>query len=306
MTFTGSTHRPAPAGRGPWALSRVAAGVDFYPEGRDAAALGAELADALSADLIFVAVHPDPLVVMPGAMNWSGLHKQSETMLRELRDELAPAARLSVETDFSVPRALERLVRREHRDLLVVGSSRHGKEGRVRIGKRTRQLLNEAGCVVAVAPRGWHLVSGRGVERIGVGYDGSQEAETALQCARSIAQATGAKLHVRGVVDDRLPPIAYTGFARVPDFDLEGVVETGVEELRERTVGAARAADPSAEADVMRGRPADRLAALDVDLLVLGSRRWGPVARLGLGSTAEALLQDVARCPVLVVPRPQA
>jgi nucleotide-binding universal stress UspA family protein len=305
MTIIDSTHTPAPAGRGPGTLQRLAAGVDFYPEGRDAAVLGADLAQALGADLIFVAVHPDPLVVLPGAMSWSGVHRQSETMLRGLRDALAPGARLSVETDFSVPRALERLAGREHRDLIVVGSSRHGKEGRVRIGKRTRQLLNEAGCAVAIAPRGWHLVSPRPLERIGVGYDGSREAEAALECARSIAQATGARLYVRGVVDDRLPPIAYTGFARVPDFDLEGVVETGVEELYERTVRAARAADPSAEADVMRGRPADRLAALDVDLLVLGSRRWGPVARLGLGSTGEALMHDAAGCPVLVVPRPR-
>jgi nucleotide-binding universal stress UspA family protein len=55
----------------------------------------------------------------------------------------------------------------------------------------------------------------------------------------------------------------------------------------------------------LRGRPADRLLELcaDVDLLVIGSRRWGAVARLMLGSTGEALMHD-ASCPVLVVPRP--
>jgi nucleotide-binding universal stress UspA family protein len=35
---------------------------------------------------------------------------------------------------------------------------------------------------------------------------------------------------------------------------------------------------------------------------VVGSRRWGPVARLLLGSTGEALLHD-ARCSALIVPR---
>ena len=305
MTVTDSTHGSASA-RSAVRFTRIAAGIDFHPEGRDAAALAADLAEAFRGDLILATVHPDPLVVLPGEMSWSGLHRQSEAMLREVRNELAPRAHTSVETDFSVPRALERLTRREHRDLLVVGSSRHGREGRVRIGKRTRQLLNEASCAVAVAPRGWHLVPGRRLARIGIGYDGSREAETALQSARSLAQATGAQLYVRGVVDDRLPPIAYTGFARIPDFDLEGAVQTGVEELYERTARAAQAADPAAEADVMRGRPADRLAALDVDLLVIGSRRWGPADRLGLGSTAATLLHDVARCPVLIVPRPQA
>lgn len=57
--------------------------------------------------------------------------------------------------------------------------------------------------------------------------------------------------------------------------------------------------------DIVRGRPADALVALSgrVDLLVIGSRRWGPAARVLLGSTGEALLHDGA-CPVLAVPRP--
>jgi nucleotide-binding universal stress UspA family protein len=55
-----------------------------------------------------------------------------------------------------------------------------------------------------------------------------------------------------------------------------------------------------------RGRPADALPKLagDVDLVVFGSRRWGPVGRMLLGSTGEAL-RPVVTCPVLVV-RPSA
>jgi len=58
------------------------------------------------------------------------------------------------------------------------------------------------------------------------------------------------------------------------------------------------------EVEVARGRPADALAALgdQVDLLVIGSRRWGTAARVLLGSTGEAPMND-ARCPVMVVPR---
>ena len=53
------------------------------------------------------------------------------------------------------------------------------------------------------------------------------------------------------------------------------------------------------------GRPAAVLmeAGQDADLIIIGSRRWGPVARLLLGSTGEALLHG-ATCPVLVVARP--
>jgi nucleotide-binding universal stress UspA family protein len=53
-----------------------------------------------------------------------------------------------------------------------------------------------------------------------------------------------------------------------------------------------------------RSRPSSALLELSahVDLIVIGSRRRGPVARLVLGSTGEAVVHD-ARCPILVAPR---
>ena len=137
-------------------------------------------------------------------MGWKALEEQAEKMIREARDELAPGARVDVETDLCVTRALERVVRREHRDLLVLGSSRHADEGHLRIGKRARQLLTECECAVAIAPRGMHREPGRRFARIGVGYDGGPEAQAALGLAATIATAAGAELHVRAVVDDRI------------------------------------------------------------------------------------------------------
>ena len=54
----------------------------------------------------------------------------------------------------------------------------------------------------------------------------------------------------------------------------------------------------------MLGNPAGELilASEDLDLLVLGSRRWGPVKRLALGSTSERVIRHTA-CPGLVPPR---
>jgi nucleotide-binding universal stress UspA family protein len=40
-----------------------------------------------------------------------------------------------------------------------------------------------------------------------------------------------------------------------------------------------------------------------VDLLVVGSRRWGPVARLVSGAVGETLVAD-ANCSILIVRRP--
>jgi nucleotide-binding universal stress UspA family protein len=298
--------QPASDGHEHATLSRVAVGVDGYPEGRDAVALGQSIAAAVGADLLLVSVHTDPLVVLPAEMNWKGLEQQAEKMLRETRNELAPGARVDVETDLFVARALERVVSREHRDLLVLGSSRKADEGHVRIGKRTRQLLAECDCAIAIAPRGMHSEPGRRFARIGVGYDGGPEAQAALQLAATIAAAAGAELHVRGVVDDRIPALGWASIAGGAITAVwDDVIRDEVDALRAKVADAARARVEKVGTDVRRGRPADALLELSesVDLLLIGSRRWGPLARVILGTTGEALLHD-ASCPVLVAPRP--
>ncbi|MGZ4306581.1 MAG: universal stress protein [Solirubrobacteraceae bacterium] len=285
--------------------ARIAVGVDGYPEGRDAAVLGAAIARATGAKLMLVAVHPDPLVVLPSEMSWKGLEKQAEAMLRETRDALAPDARIVVETDFSIPRALHRVVGREHRDLLVMGSSRQAPEGRVRIGKRTRQLLCHFECALAVATRGMHEHVDARVTRVGVGFDGGPESQAALALGSAIATAAGAELRVRGVVDDRVPVLARSALGGLVATEWQDVIATEEQRLREQASAAAHAMGATAGVEVLRGRPADALLALsrEVDLLVIGSRRWGPAARVLLGSTGEALLHD-ASSPVIAVPRP--
>jgi nucleotide-binding universal stress UspA family protein len=306
MRSTPTTQASGPHGQ-PAAIARIAAGIDGYLEGRDAAALGATIARVVGAELMLVAVHPDPLVPMPPDSGWKALHKQAEALLRKTRDELAPGARIKVETDWSVPRALERVVNHEHRDLLVVGSSRHAPEGQVLIGKRTRQLLCHSLCALAVAPRGLSERPQQRLARVGVGYDGGQESRAALSLAAGLALAAGAKLLTRGVVDDRMPAVGWSGIGgalMVQDWD--EVIEQEVRSLGEEAQNSAKATGADAEVEIVRGRPADALLKLsgELDLLVIGSRRWGAVARLMLGSTGEALMHG-ARCPVLVVPRPQ-
>jgi nucleotide-binding universal stress UspA family protein len=284
----------------------IAAGVDGFAGGRDAAALAALLAGSTGEEVLLVAVQPEPFVVLPPEFGWTTLRKQAEALLRETRDELAPGARIVVETDVSVPRALERVVTREHRTLLVVGSSRHTPEGHLRIGKRTRQLLCHFRCALAIAPRGLSAKPGLRLARIAVGYDGSPESQAAVALAGSIAVDAGATLSVIGVVDDRIPAF---GWSNIHDEQVRAIwselLEPAVESLRGKAHDAAETTGARIEVVVRLGRPADVLLALgeEADLLVIGSRRWGAAARLLLGSTGEAVLQD-ASCPVLVVPRP--
>lgn len=294
------------SGSGQQSVKRIAVGVDGYPEGRDAAALAAAIAQATGAELMLVAVHPEPVVVLPAGLDWESVRQQARSMLADVRDELAPDARLAVETDLSVARGLHRVIEREHRDLLVVGSSRHAPDGRVRIGKRVRQLLCHFECALAIAPRGYRENPKTTFSRIGVGYDGSPESTAALTLAGAIAADAGAEVDVRAVVDDRIPVLGF-GFVWVGDMadSWREVVQEEVDLIRDRALDAVKEAGANVEVVAEPGRPADALRELsrEVDLLVIGSRRWGPAARVLLGSTGETVLHDAA-CPVLTVPRP--
>jgi nucleotide-binding universal stress UspA family protein len=298
---SGSSARDAPSG----VFERIAAGIDGFPEGRDAAALGAAIALVVGAELLLVAVHPDPLVVLPREVSWAGVRKQAEQLLRRTRDEVDRDARIKVVTDWSVPRALGRVVEREHRDLLVVGSSRKGPAGRVRMATSTRQLLSGYRCALAVAPRGFGDVPSRRFARVGVGYDGGPESRAALSVAASIAVAAGARLVVRGVVDDRLPMLGWSEHAVDRTQSIwDELLKPMVESLRDDARNAVAATGSKAEVDVLRWSPPDALRELSeqVDLLVIGSRRWGAAARVLLGGTGERIMHD-AGCPILVTPR---
>ena len=304
MTTSAPESQRSSGSSGPM-ITRIAAGIDGFPEGRDAAALGQMLAKATGAELMLVAVHSAALLPMPPALSYKSLRKQSELELRDVRDSIAPGARTLTATDPSVARALHRVVHHHHRDLLVVGSSRQAPDGRVRIGKRTRQLLCHFECPLAVAPRGLHANPQQGLRRIAVGYDASPESEAALAVAASIAAGAGADLHVQAVVDDRVPLFARSALSGLVEVEWNEVIGTEMDEIRAKAVAAGERLGAELGVGVTRGRPASVLLELsvDVDLIVIGSRDWGPAARLLLGSTGEALMHDAA-CAVLAVPRP--
>jgi len=288
-------------------LARLAAAVDSHPEGQDATVLAAAIAQATGAELMLLAVEPDLPLIVPGLQR-DRVRRETEAMLNTTRQSLAPGARVKVTSDISVPRGLERLARAEHRDLVVVGSSRRGPAGVVSIGGRTRQLIDDLGSALAIAPRGLSARQPLALNRIAVGYDGGPEAQAALATAAQLAADAGAELTVRGVIDDRVPALGW------PSVWMGEIMESWKEmmdeeeqQLRSGIAQALSAAGVPATIDLARGRPATSLHALsaEVDLLVIGSRRWGPLARLVLGGTGERLVHG-AECSLLIVPRPAA
>jgi nucleotide-binding universal stress UspA family protein len=287
-------------------LSRFAAGVDGFEEGADAAALAATLAAATGGELMLVTVIADPTLLPPVGLKWRELRDQAQATVTGLRDELWPGARTVIETDFSVARGLQRVITLEHRDVLVVGSHRDRPAGEVTIGRTTRQLLGHLTCPLVIAPRGYRGGERRPIRVIGVGYDGSQEADAALAAAASLARRTEARLEIRAVIDDWIPSFGLSGprGARVI-ADWGELVADDVAHLRgQADEAAARHGATDVTVAAVSGAPSEILLAFaaSVDLIVIGSRRWGAFARVLLGSTGEALVNG-SRCPVLVAPR---
>ena len=133
------------------------------------------------------------------------------------------------------------------------------------------------------------------MQRILVGYDGSESARKALDQACFVAKARQCRLTVLTAASEWL-------------VRQDGVVTPAVDEERARRVaeeGAQRARDygvAEVETRVSVEAPADALAreSEDVcDLLVVGHRGLGALQELFLGSTAKSVIDRVP-CSVLV------
>ena len=195
----------------------------------------------------------------------------------------------------SVGRCLHEAAEDASADLLVVGSSRRNLLGRVLIGDDTRAALNGAPCAVAIAPTGY-ADRPDPIAAIGVGYDESPDSEYALQVARELAAQHDAKLSAGTAIS---VPVSSFGPGPLP---LRDAIDALVTQARERIRALG-----DCEAQVGYGAPVDVLAnySESLDLLVIGSRGYGPVGRLVHGSTSWQLTHR-ARCALLILPRAAA
>jgi nucleotide-binding universal stress UspA family protein len=132
--------------------------------------------------------------------------------------------------------------------------------------------------------------------------DGSSGAEQALQFAKGLAQADGARLVVVHVDESMVPVGRGGGYSvNVNEDEVQAAIRKRVEDLKQGGLDATLQA-----ARVSMGGAAHVIAEIadkeGADLIVAGTRGHGPVSGLLLGSVTHRLLQ-IAHCPVLVVPR---
>ena len=259
-----------------------------------------------------------PLVVasVSAAGDRPGAGQQDEDLVLDPSDALAEAQRelepegISVEcrglTGTSAPRALHEAAEADDAGLLIVGSTRQGPVGRVLPGSTAERLMHGAPCPIAIVPPGWE--AGGGLHTIGVAYVDTEEGREALRSAHVLARRAGAALRVLAAVKAGLAMYgeteARTAEQRGKDFDeVEGELRVRAEEALRRATDALDG-DVPVETDAFVEDPADVLIRVSehLDLLVCGSRGYGPLRAVLLGGVSRRLTAE-AQCPVIVLPR---
>jgi len=274
-------------------FSEVIVGVDGRQGGRDAVALARQLA-APGTRITLAHVHNTDWG--QGKANGIGVPLSLERAESLLDSELRRAGIVADTVAIAATppaRGLHELAQQRQADLLVIGSPRRATLGRVLIGSVARTTFHGAPCAIAVAPYGY----ARGehpLRKIGVGYNGTAESQVALDTARALGARRDAEVRALWVVS-------------IEDVRRERPIPAdqpeAVDRLLERCLHELRRIE-GIHGDAVYGGPREELSRISqhLDLLVVGSRGYGPWGRLVHGSVSSYLLGH-ASCPLLVLPR---
>ena len=291
-----------------WGLdldNHIVAAVDASERSLDSLELAKLLSRTTGAPVDIVTVFPYLPLSDPSGEELTRLREEAGVMLRELANTsgLEP---LGVEViPGNLPtRELQRLSEQEGIGVIVVGSTNRGTIGRVLPGAVGERLLTGSACPVAIAPRGYAERPVASLKRVGVAFDGSEEARGALEMGRALARAAGAELRVISVFEPMTFGALATG--RTGGASINALLRAELREAFDEAL-ANRADSPATEGRFLEGPAAELLTAesTELDLLVTGSRRYGPRAAVLLGGTTHSLMRSAA-CPGLVLPRCRA
>jgi nucleotide-binding universal stress UspA family protein len=278
----------------------VLVGFDGRPGSRDALHLGRTVARALDEELhVAVALPYEPLPLPVEAYD-EALEQHFGQLFAAAAHDLGNEFERRELRERSPARALTELAESEPVDVIVIGSSESCDKGRAVPGKVGERLLTGAPCAVAIAPCGYAGTGDGALRKVGVAYDGTAEASRALALGERLARGAGAALRVITVSPTVtvLPSrIGHTGagYARALREHFGRVLAEAPGKLT---------GDIEAELVLGTGQPAATLVEFtsELDLIVTGSRGYGPVRRALLGGTSSDLVR-AARCPVVVTPR---
>jgi nucleotide-binding universal stress UspA family protein len=278
--------------------------------GRDALTLSRLLARTGDVTLTVCVVIPQtwdhPSLARVDAEYATFLNQYAEEAIAEAREFLGDDVRAEY-TLTSASSATEGLITTATEAgaaLVTVGSARHGPLGRFTVGGITNEILHVSPVPVALAPRGYRPSSDARLRRITCAFSGSTQSRSAFDAAVQLSKRHAVPLRLTTfVVHDRQMYPSQVG------YDAERLV---AEQWRAQALEAQEKAlatlpeDVEVESDVIDGRDweeaLDSLQWEEGEVLVVGSSRLGPVARVFLGSSSTKIVRS-SPVPVVVIPR---
>lgn len=291
-------------------FERIVVGYAGEQAGRDALALAAALAGCLGGGLTVVFPYHPLLATRDAEEVQTRVEGEVSELLREIVPRYTDAPRREDEQPQPVfhwssagwpIHALHQLAAYEAADLIVFGAASSGPRDALHVSLMER-MIHGAPCAVALAPSGYAGRAAHPLRRLGVGFCDTEEARAAVGLARELASELGAELEVVAAAGLD-PTLASYAFSAPPMAEAQSEIEAEVAEGVERAAAELRDGVP-VRGRTIAGIPAEVLIARsrELDLLVLGSRAYGPLRHALLGSVSATVMRG-ASCPVLVLPR---
>jgi nucleotide-binding universal stress UspA family protein len=286
-------------------MARILIAVDGSPAAQRALEFGAPLAAKLGVGVTLL--HVIPQVVLPvgggGPDTLAELQQSLQAEATQLLAGLADKARargVAVETEQAMgDPAVSIYDRSEAPDiqLVVMGSRGQGTVARLLLGSVATKVVHTATRPVVVV----RDEPGReAVRRILVAVDSTPVACEAARVGLELAERVGARVTLVHVLPHSVghgEMASFAAFERACE-DYAGGLLTELRLLTGRS-------GPPTDTAVLHGEPAEAIsqaaAAEDVDLVIVGTRARGALARTLLGSVADTLLHQCPK-PVMVVP----
>ncbi|MGH2911269.1 MAG: universal stress protein [Solirubrobacteraceae bacterium] len=280
-------------------FKRIVVGYASDEAGRDALRLTAKLAALLASEVTIVYPYSPLLCSVPADAAEERIREKVRAAVPD-SEGLAQATYHWSSSPWPI-HALHSMASYEDAELIVIGAAREGIAGHLHISLIER-MVHGAPCAVAVAPAGYAEGEPPNPRRIGVGFADTDEGKAALRLGAEIAERLDGELEVIAGSGLGASLTAYAfASALLPEVEDELYAETKAK--LEQAIAELAQSVP-VQMNVKRGEPSRLLAECSehMDLLLLGSRAYGPLRHVLLGSVSATVIRE-SRCPVLVIPR---
>ncbi len=273
--------------------------------GADVLAFARRWARASAEPLTVVTVYPGRAPIGMGRMDieWVAyVHEEAKRILDEARSALGDdvtAEFRTVAADSASHGIHDVAEDAPPGSIVALGSRKSRGLRRTNPGSTAERLLQGSATPVALVPWDYESAEDHELARIVVAYVDTPDGQAALRQAVSIAARLGASLELVSVVPDTRVIPSMGDIRRFGHEQRAAYVEAldrALAGLPEGTKATGRLID---------GSVVDALADITpdaADLLVCGSRGYGPARRVLLGGVSSRVLRH-ARVPVIVVPR---